>query len=105
MVKLTDAIDRLFSQLVQDPWSRTPTAGGGGTLLTVDLPVGRGSADVAVALEGRRLVVRTGTRGAAGGAGTERAFTLPEGYEVDGIEARFAGEILQVRVHLRVLRG
>ncbi len=112
--RLIDDINRLFEQMVRDPWSRAkPTTAvapvRGETHVDVDVPISGGQlGDVAVSLEGRRLVVRARRRsprdGAAEAAAThevvEREFTLPAAAEVSAIEARLEGEMLRVRVRL-----
>lgn len=106
--KLIDEINRLFEQLVRDPWAGVPQLAGrqrpGERVYEVTLPVGvepRG--DVSVAIEGGRLVVRAlrpGTAGVAPATVAEHVFTLPDDADVTGLEARFEDGTLRVRVHL-----
>jgi HSP20 family molecular chaperone IbpA len=117
--KLIDDINRLFEQMVRDPWSRAQKSSvaapaRGETHVDVDMPVAGGQlGDVAVSLEGRRLVVRARRRSARGGGAegaatqevVEREFTLPAAVEVSAIEARLEGEMLRVRVRLQPERS
>ena len=110
--KLIDEINRLFEQLVRDPWARPPQrsarAHAGEAQLEIALPVAPGQRDdVSVAIEGRRLVVRAQHRPGRGGPPAtleERVITLPEDAEVSGLEAQFEGATLHVRVHLHPTR-
>ena len=111
--KLIDTINRLFDQMVGDPWSRaaghpqTMRLVVGDAHLEVQIPLAGGRlGDVLIAREGRRVVVRARLDAAAGvasrgGQEIERVVTVPADAEVSGIEARFEGEILHVRVGLR----
>ena len=107
--RLIDEIDRLFEQLVRDPWTGAPPSAGrarpGERVYEVALPVTVGRrGDVGVAIEGRRLVVRA-QRPMAGEAApstlAEHVFSLPEDADVTGLEAQFEGETLRVRVRLQ----
>jgi HSP20 family molecular chaperone IbpA len=106
--KLIDEINRLFEQLVRDPWAGVPQRPGrarpGERLYEVTLPIALGQrGDVAVAIENGRLVVRAqrpGERGVAPATVAEHVFTLPEDADVTGLEARFEDGTLRVRVHL-----
>ena len=107
--RLIDEIDRLFEQLVRDPWAGAPRPGGrarpGERVYEVALPIRVGHlGDVGVAIEGRRLVVRA-QRPMAGEAApstlAEHVFSLPEDADVTGLEAQFEGETLRVRVRLQ----
>lgn len=92
-------VDRLFEQLVHDPWLRPRApARRGDTELTVAVPVrpsDRG--DVSVAIAGHRLVVRVAHRDADA---VERVVSLPEDREVVGLDAHFDDGTLHVRVRL-----
>ncbi|HSQ00888.1 MAG TPA: Hsp20/alpha crystallin family protein [Candidatus Dormibacteraeota bacterium] len=107
--KLIDEINRLFEQLVRDPWARAPQRSPrthvGEAQLEIALPVAPGQRDdISVAIEGRRLVVRVhhaSGHGAAPATSDERVITLPEDAEVAGLEAQFEGAALHVRVRLR----
>jgi HSP20 family molecular chaperone IbpA len=107
--KLIDEIDRLFEQLVRDPWARapqrSPRAHAGEAQLEIALPVAPGQRDdVSVAIEGRRLVVRVHHANVHGGTAAtldERVIALPEDAEVAGLEAQFEGAALHVCVRLR----
>ena len=107
--RLIDEIDRLFEQLVRDPWTGAPPSAGrvrpGERVYEVALPLTVGQrGDVGVAIEGRRLVVRA-QRPVAGEAApstlSEHVFSLPEDADVTGLEALFEGETLRVRVRLQ----
>jgi HSP20 family molecular chaperone IbpA len=107
--KLIDEINRLFDELVREPWARprsTPRVPAEQTQLDIEMPISGGQlGDVSVAVEGRQLRVRASrrevARGGAGGGEIERVFTLPEHHEVSGVEARFEGDTLHVHVRLR----
>lgn len=111
--KLIDEINRLFEQLVRDPWTgalpRPARVQHGERLFEVALPVALGPrGDVAVAIEGRRLVVRAHRQASGGGPPAtiaEHVFSLPDDAEVVGLEAQFEGETLRVRVRLHAERG
>jgi HSP20 family molecular chaperone IbpA len=119
-----DEIDRLFDQLVHDPWRRPPRRisvrqpgpGAGAPSvkdweITVPLPPGE-PGDFLIALEGERLRVSVRRRltaaGTHGGTDvqvhqeevTEHTFRIPDGAQVKGIEASFEGEALRVHVKL-----
>ncbi|MFN8640687.1 MAG: Hsp20/alpha crystallin family protein [Candidatus Binatia bacterium] len=107
--KLIDEINRLFEQLVRDPWSGPPSSAGrvrsGERLFEVALPIAIGQrGDVGVAIEGRRLVVRAQRPVAPGtppSTFAEHVFSLPEDADVTGIEAQFEDGTLRVRVRLQ----
>lgn len=121
--KFIEEIDRLFDEMVRDPWTRSPPASRGirrpdETHLEVQIPLLGGEPGNAVfAVEGHRLTVTVQRRRpklAAGAEGEvssdrseriERTFNLPEDSEVGGVEARFEGNMLRVRIELRSRRG
>lgn len=118
-IRLIDEINRLFDEMVRDPWARPLPAPGkikrpDATHLDVEMPLGghqRG--DVFVAVEGQQLTVTLRRRKAeATGSGAtavtakaqeelQRTFTLPEDADVAGIEAHFEDEVLRIRIRLR----
>ena len=116
---LIDAINRLFDELVRDPWSRPRTTwpgarpAGSETQVDLEMPVAGGQlGDVSVSLQGRKLIVRTQRRPAGQTDATfgspepiERTLLLPEAAEVSAIEAQVSGEVLHVRVRLRTGAG
>ncbi len=117
---LLDEIDRLFDQLVHDPWrypaGRRPRPQRAPEPLQeveVEIPVpGPRPRDLSIAVEGARLTVtlhRRQVQAASTEAAEVRAsqeerfqetFLLPPGATVSAIEARFDGEVLRVRVAL-----
>lgn len=118
--RFIDDINRLFDELIYDPWRRPlpaatarPTALHG-KHLEVEVPT-RGAArdDIAVTTEGRRLTVvvtRQSARETSGGGTAvsarseeqfEQSFVLPEGVELSGVEARFEPGLLRIRIGLR----
>ncbi|MBX3026129.1 Hsp20/alpha crystallin family protein [bacterium] len=105
--KFIDEIDRLFEQLVRDPWARPhhpPRPRAGETELALAVPVRAGERqDVSVAIEEHRLVVRArhGVGGQASSSAAERIVALPEDADVVGLEAQFEDGTLHVRVRLR----
>lgn len=105
--KFIEEIDRLFEQLVRDPWARPhrpPPSRAGETELALALPVRTSERqDVSVAIEGHRLVVRTrhGAGDPASSGATERIVALPADADVIGLEAQFENGTLHVRVRLR----
>lgn len=118
-IRWLDEIDRLFDEMVRAPWTRpmrspAPKVTEDATHLDVELPVGGGGrGDVSVALKGNRLVVtvsRAAGATAQQGPGTttsrrrqekiERTFVLPEGTDIEQVEARFEGDVLRIRVAL-----
>ena len=114
---LIDEINRLFDELVRDPWShprppRVEEPAAGETHVDVELPFAGGQlGDVSVSLQGGQLIVRARRRSSvAGDADTlpgagrelERSFVLPEGAVVSAIEARVSDDVLRVRVCLRI---
>jgi HSP20 family molecular chaperone IbpA len=121
--KFLEEIDRLFDEMVRDPWTRKrPTPARirqpDETHLEVSIPLlGNEPSDLAFALEGQRLTVtlqRRQSRRAAGTAGEvtadqseriERTFTLPEDADIGSLEARFEGTTLRIRIELRSRRG
>jgi HSP20 family molecular chaperone IbpA len=108
--KLIDQINRLFDEMVRDPWARSgrPALPAGQTQLDVEMPIASGQlADVSIALDGRRLTVRARRRSTAAGGGgerelVERSVILPQDAGVSAIEARFEGDVLHIRVSLRI---
>ena len=112
----TDEINRLFDELVHDPWSRARAMPAGGpaqreTQLDFEMPIAGGQlGDISISLQGRMLMVRARRRSAASGGDEpfggerhlERSFVLPEAAEVSAIEARIKDEILHIRVWLRI---
>ena len=119
-----DEIDRLFDQLVHDPWRRParrigvrPPAPGGRAAsvkdweITLPLPPGE-PGDFLIALEGEHLRVSVSRRltaaGTHGGADvqvhqeqrTQHSYRIPEGAAVQGIEASFEADALRVHVKL-----
>jgi HSP20 family molecular chaperone IbpA len=121
--KFIEEIDRLFEEMVRDPWSRTQPAPArprraDETHLEVHIPLFGGEpGDVAFAVEGQRLTVTLRRRQSRRTAGTEgemtadrseqieRTFVLPEDSDVGSLEARFEGNTLRVRIELRRRRG
>lgn len=121
--KFIEEIDRLFDEMVRDPWSRTralpaqvrqPDA----THLEVQIPLAGGQpSDVAFAVEGQRLTVTLQRRQSARTSGVEgeftadrserieRTFSLPDDTDLGSVEARFEGDTLRVRIELRGRRG
>lgn len=113
-IDLLDEINRLFDEMVRDPWTRPtrrqppqrPVKERQESHLEVDLPIGeRGKGDVSVAIQGNRLTVSVGRGSAAGRASEkreaiERSFVLPEGADVTRVEAHFEGDVLHVRIGL-----
>jgi HSP20 family molecular chaperone IbpA len=107
--KLIEEINRLFEQLVRDPWAGVPQPGlrlaPGERAYEVALPIPLGrQGDVSVAIEGGRLVVRAQRAGGGGETPAtiaEHVFTLPEDAEVTGLEAQFEDDTLRVRLRLR----
>jgi HSP20 family molecular chaperone IbpA len=117
-IRLLDEINRLFEEMVRDPWarpSRTQPAPRPGkqreTHLDVELPIeGGGRGDVAVSIEGNRLTVTIGRRSTVPGKSEQqekiqRSFVLPEDADVTKVEARFEGEVLHVRIGLAEKKG
>lgn len=117
--KTIDEINRLFEELVRDPWSqrlRLPQRTGParpGTGWEVEIPVtGSQRDDIAFSIEGRQVTVAVSRRKirTASAAGAEvaqgheetlrRSFTLPDGAELSAIEARFEGQTLRIRIAL-----
>jgi HSP20 family molecular chaperone IbpA len=113
---LIDEINRLFDELVRDPWSRPRRTrlnepATNETYLDLEMPFAGGQlGDVSVALQGRQLVVRAGRVPVGSTAGYdasgappafERSFVLPAGAAVTAIEARLRDDVLRVRVGLR----
>jgi len=121
--KFVEEIDRLFEEMVRNPWARTRPAPAhvrrpDETHLEVHIPLlGEEPSDVAFALEGRRLTVTlrrrrsrlaTRTEGEMAADRSEEVqhtFTLPEDTDVGSLEARFEGSVLRVRIELRSRRG
>jgi HSP20 family molecular chaperone IbpA len=117
LVTLVDDINRLFDELVRDPWSRARVTRVGApparpeTEVDLEMPIAGGQlSDVSVSLQGRQLIVRAQRRPLVAGAADEttgsaeeleRRLVLPETAEVSAIEARVTGEVLHVRVYLR----
>lgn len=118
--RFIDDINRLFDELVGDPWGRPVPAGRDvrrplhGKYLEVEVPTqGAGRDDIAVTTEGRRLTVAVRRRSAqtTTGRGTElseqseeqyrQTFTLPEGMDLSGFEAHFDRGVLRIRIGLR----
>lgn len=117
MTRFTDAIDRLFDELVHSTW-RAPRSSQPGrhvetdTVLELHLPIaGTKCSDLGFASEGQRLVI-TGrhiaaepSEGSAAVAEAHATFqqsvTLPVGTEPAAIEVRFDPEALRVRIRLR----
>jgi HSP20 family molecular chaperone IbpA len=115
-----DEINRLFDELVHDPWrrpqrrpSRLPASPLGSTWeFTVPIRGARLD-DIAYNIDDRQLTVTINqhAREHATGSGatvtraTEERFhqswTLPEHTELAGLEARFEGDVLRIRVTLR----
>lgn len=120
--RFIEEIDRLFEEMVRDPWTRQRPSPAritrpDETHLEVSIPLlGGEPGDVAFVLEGRRLTVtlqRRRARRAAGRAGevtadrserVERTFTLPEDADIGSLEARFEGSTLRIRIELRSRR-
>jgi HSP20 family molecular chaperone IbpA len=120
MTALIDEINRLFDELVHDPWrrpqrplSRVPSSQLGSTW-EFTIPIhGVGRDDIAFSIENRQLTVTvhqhatervTGSGGAVTRAAEERfhqSFMLPEHAELATLEARFDGDVLRIRVTLR----
>lgn len=120
---LLDEIDRLFDQLVHDPWRRP--AGHRARLqrapkprqdFEVEFPIpGPRPRDISIVIEGqrltvtlhRRLVETASTAAANMRASQEERFQqtllLPAEAAVTAIEARFEGEVLRLRVGLEQL--
>jgi HSP20 family molecular chaperone IbpA len=118
--KLTDAISRLFDEMVRDPWSRPgrPTSApqrADDSQLEIEVPIAGGQlGEVSIARDGPRIVVRARVRTAAGTASRgdagdmqslERVIIVPADAEVSGVEARYKGDVLHVRVSLRTHWG
>jgi HSP20 family molecular chaperone IbpA len=117
---LIDEVNRLFDELVHDPWRRplvpSPRQPARAPVSdwAVEIPLqGVVRGDVSVTTEGGRLTVtvlrRTGRRGKErGGSASMRAeehfrqsFVLPEGTVMRTVEASFEDGLLRIRVGLR----
>jgi HSP20 family molecular chaperone IbpA len=120
MTALIDEINRLFDELVHDPWRRPqrPTSGPPssqlGSTWEFAIPIhGVGRDDIAFSIENRQLTVTihqratahvTGSGAAVTRAAEERfhqSFMLPEHTELASLEARFEGDVLRIRATLR----
>ncbi len=116
--RFIDEINRLFDELVHDPWGQPlrPRPRGWGTGESIgweaEIPLpGAGQNDLALTIEGRNLVVavrrRTARTSHAGettaveGELMRHSFLLPEHAEVGSVEARFEDHVLRIRVSLR----
>jgi HSP20 family molecular chaperone IbpA len=121
--KFIEEIDRLFEEMVRDPWTRTRPAPAhirrsDATHLEMSIPLlGGAPSDVAFVLEGQRLTVTLRRRqsrmasdegeevAADRSEQIERTFTLPEDTGIGSLEARFEGGMLRIRIELRNRRG
>jgi HSP20 family molecular chaperone IbpA len=119
--RFIDEIDRLFNELVRDPWRSprrgSPAAGSDRTDLEVAIPVEEHQAqDVCVAIEGDQLIVIVrhdqNERAVVGAArvatGVEksyrRSFAVPPGATLAAVETRLEPGALRIRVQMRVAR-
>jgi HSP20 family molecular chaperone IbpA len=113
MARFVDEIDRLFEELVHDPWRqpvrpvRTFRPSPLGATWEFAVPIrGAGRDDVAISAEGPRLTVTIRHRTTGSGARDaeeqfQQSFTLPEDAELATLEARFEDHVLRIRVTLR----
>jgi HSP20 family molecular chaperone IbpA len=116
--KFVDEINRLFDELVRDPWGAArrelPAPGRGGeTEFEVTVPVEEHvTEDVSVSLEGRELVVSVrrdraqraviGETEVAAGVGEHfrRAIVVPAGASLRAVETRLESGALRIRIRL-----
>lgn len=107
---LIDEVNRLFDELVHDPWRHTGVsvparpAAAPQTEWAVEIPLeGVDRGDVSVATEDRRLTVTVRRRGRAGRSEEhfQQSFVLPEGTIMSAVDASFEDERLRIRVRLR----
>jgi HSP20 family molecular chaperone IbpA len=118
--KLIDEIDRLFAELIHDPWRRgaqrvlAGPAASSAAPFEIEVPVqGIMSGDVSVALEGDHLTVavlrHAATRSAQGAdvqvaASRQQAFQrsirVPSGARLSGVDVSYDRDGMHVRVRL-----
>ena len=116
--KTIDEINRLFDELIRDPWSQRfrpprPRRMPPGTGWEVEIPVhGARRDDIVFSVEGREVTVAVRRRTAHTAVGRSadlargqeeilrRSFALPEGSDLGAIEARFERDILRIRITL-----
>jgi HSP20 family molecular chaperone IbpA len=117
--RLLREVNRLFDELIHDPWRRMfPAAGAarggcGDAALVLEIPLqGNQLASIALSAEGRRMTVVLATAGSGSGESPgqdaqeyRQAFDLPEGAMPKGFEARLEGGVLRLRVELQRREG
>jgi HSP20 family molecular chaperone IbpA len=118
--RFNDEIDRLFAELIHDPWRRgRPRAASGpaapsGASFDIEVPVeGVAGGDLSVTIEEDQLTVTvlhhaaarstpdTGVEVTAGRQQAfRRSFALPKGARVSGVDVAYDQDVMRVRVRL-----
>jgi hypothetical protein len=119
--KFLREVDRLFHELVHDPWRRVlprtpePRDSLGDTCLLLEIPLEKRELEsISVIIEGNRPTVVLCTTGPRHSNAREsdrtteryrQTFELPEGSIPHGFEARFEAGVLRLRVQLHPRNG
>jgi len=115
-----DDINRVFDQLLGDPWRRKPALivqpdrSSTDSIWEVIIPIANSHPDeIAIAIHGRRVTVdlAAATRQSTAAEGSKlttdryeerrESFALPEGTTVESFEAKFEEQHLRLRIRLR----